>query len=191
MTYEEYAKAHGDTFPEIPWLAPEAIEFLQGLLRPNHRVLEHGAGGSTIWLARRAAWVTSLEHNRSWLDATERALVERGLRHKAAVKWVPAGDDPEFEQRARATFNGRRWDLAFVDGQVDARAAMIRVSAEALRPGGWLVVDNVGGKGEDPDYYDRLYRLTEALPLLNGWPRTDVVALIEGKRNTTMFCRKP
>jgi predicted O-methyltransferase YrrM len=107
------------------------------------------------------------------------------------VKWVPAGDDPEFEQRARATFNGRRWDLAFVDGQDNARAAMIRIAAEALRPGGWLVVDNVGAKGEDPDYYDRLYRLTEVLPLMAGWQRTDIIARIETKLNTTMFCRKP
>jgi predicted O-methyltransferase YrrM len=191
LIYEEYAEAHGDAFPEIPWLAPEAIEFLQGLLCPNHRVLEHGAGGSTIWLARRAAWVTSLEHSRSWLDATERALVERGLRHKAAVKQVPGGEDPDFEARARATFNGRRWDLVFVDGQVFARAAMIRIAAEVLRPGGWLVVDNVGAKGEDPGYYDRLYRLTEVLPLLTAWQRTDVIGRIETKLNTTMFCRKP
>jgi predicted O-methyltransferase YrrM len=191
MTYEEYASAHGNAFPEIPWLAPDAIEFLRGLLRPNHRVLEHGAGGSTVWLARRVAWVTSLEHSRSWLEATERALVERGLRHKAAVKEVPGGEHPDFEAQARATFNGRRWDLAFVDGQVFARAAMIRIAAETLRPGGWLVVDNVGGKGEDPGYYNRLYRLTEVLPLLAAWQRTDVVAQIEGKLNTTSFWRKP
>jgi hypothetical protein len=68
---------------------------------------------------------------------------------------------------------------------------MIRVSAEALRPGGWLVVDNVGGKGDDPDYYNQLYRLTDVLPLLDAWPRTDVVAWIEGKLNTTAFWKRP
>jgi predicted O-methyltransferase YrrM len=191
VIYEEWGREHGAAFPETPWLAPEAIEFLGTLLRPNGRVLEYGAGGSTIWLARRVTWVTSLEHSPSWLEATERALVERGLRHKAAVKQVPAGDDPDFEARVRASFNGRRWDLAFVDGQALGRAAMVRISAEALRPGGWLVVDNVGAKGDDLDYYNRLYRLTEVLPRLAAWRRTDVVARIEGKLNTTSFWRKP
>ena len=37
----------------IPWLPPAAVNYLDQLLSPEMRVLEYGAGGSTLWLAER------------------------------------------------------------------------------------------------------------------------------------------
>ena len=192
MRWDEWAAVHPGAFPETPWLGPEAIEFFQGILRPGFRVLEHGAGGSTIWLARRVAWLTSMEHDPSWLAAVERALVESGLRHKAAVVRVPIAQEPDFKDRAGAAIaSGRRWDLVYVDGHVSGRAFVIELGAQQLRPGGWMVIDNVGGRDGDPDYWERTYGVADALRRLDGWERTDIQAWVDGKHNATAFCRKP
>src|SRR3546814_16419215 len=68
----------------LPWwnvaATREVAEFLRA--RPKARVFEYGAGASTIWLARHAAGVWSVERHSEW---HQRRTTE-GVRYPGARK---------------------------------------------------------------------------------------------------------
>ncbi len=117
----------GDPVPAYPWLHPEAVEYLEGLLTPEMRVLEHGAGGSTLWFAERVKEVVTLEHNPEWAEKM-RALAP------ANVRVIHTGT-----QEARVTCP---FDLFLIDGAREQRGQMILLSPQLVKPGGWVVLDN-------------------------------------------------
>ena len=59
-----------------PWLVPAAVTRLHALLEQGapQRVLEWGAGGSTLFFARRVASVLSVERNPQWVQQVRRRL---------------------------------------------------------------------------------------------------------------------
>src|SRR2546421_9596401 len=65
--------------PDAPWLTPEAIRLLEPMLLPSDSGLEFGSGRSTIWLARRIARLTSVEHDAAWHAALSGQLKELEL----------------------------------------------------------------------------------------------------------------
>ena len=58
-----------------PWIPKEAIDYYENLLNEKSRVLEYGAGYSTLWLAQQGvAEVVSLESNPEWYAELENQL---------------------------------------------------------------------------------------------------------------------
>ena len=57
-----------------PWLTEGAIDFLSHFVRPGFRVLETGSGASTLWFAKRAKSVVSIEDDPDWYAAVTAAL---------------------------------------------------------------------------------------------------------------------
>ena len=55
----------------LPWWTYPAIAFLRDRIRPQFRVLEFGAGYSTLWLCRRVQQVVSFENSPEWLRALQ------------------------------------------------------------------------------------------------------------------------
>jgi len=59
---------------ELPWFSYAAIDFLAERLSPDMQVCEYGSGGSTLFFARRARQVLSIEDNQKWFElVTERS----------------------------------------------------------------------------------------------------------------------
>lgn len=56
----------------IPWLTYPAIEFLDGLDFTGKSIFEFGGGGSTLFWARRARDVTTVELDPSWAEHLQR-----------------------------------------------------------------------------------------------------------------------
>src|SRR5438874_4881676 len=54
--------------PLIPWMPYRAARALNRIITREMRVLEFGSGGSTVWLARRAGSVHSIEHEIAWYE---------------------------------------------------------------------------------------------------------------------------
>ena len=56
---------------DVPWWTFTASDEVQRFLRqrPDARVFEWGSGASTVWLAKRATSVVSVEHDASWAEA--------------------------------------------------------------------------------------------------------------------------
>lgn len=141
---------------DLPWWTFEAIDkvdrFLAG--RPNARVFEYGSGASTIWLARRAAEVVSVEHDAAWHPEVERRLTAFPA---ARVRFVPpdaelsrdaryASDKPAWRGRSFRNYvhaidaEPGQFDLIVVDGR--ARTACLELARGRLAPDGLIVFDN-------------------------------------------------
>lgn len=138
----------------LPWLAFGAIQWLQDNLRTGWRVLELGAGGSTLFLRRRVRHLVSVEHDPAW--------------HQRVVARVPPGPgyEPLLVEGAAfpqviLRYPPGYFDLVLVDGGED-RVAALSAAARRVAPGGYLMLDN-------SDHRD----LAHALSPLDGLWRRD------------------
>lgn len=132
-------------YRKIPWLTEAAIAFMASYLKSDMRVLEFGAGGSTIWMSRRCH-VTSIEHNEAW--------IERIAADVSADNWTRIVEPlPHYDLCPRWPDNA--FDLVLVDGRDCTRNGKLdRVvcaeqSARLVRPGGYLMLDNAERQGYD------------------------------------------
>lgn len=143
--------------PDEPWLTRDAILFLEELLDGTQRVLEYGSGGSTLWYGRRAKRVESIEHDNTWASTVSRAILE-GNHFNVCLYHIPNTDDYETYSRFGRELAKRDgpFDLVVVDGR--GRVKCVKASAELVKPGGYLVLDNA----ERPNY-------AEAHRFLSGW----------------------
>lgn len=114
-----------DEIKSVPWLSPRAIAYLESILHPDFEVIEHGAGGSTLWFAERCKCVMAFEDKPEW----ER-VVEANVSPRKAV--VVSG-----------FYTGFPVDLLLIDGEpVEDRAKWIDAAHRIVKPGGWVVLDN-------------------------------------------------
>lgn len=161
----------------------DAIDWVEAFLahRPAPKVFEYGSGVSTLWLARRASEVVSVEHDRSVHARVAKAigrvtdigtvalrLVEpdqtraedpcygsrkSGFRHQTFRDYVRAIDaDPD-----------ARFDLIVIDGR--ARTACLHAAVERLSDGGMVVFVNSGRRR----YRRALQQCDLQAVALEGW----------------------
>lgn len=52
----------------IPWVTYSFIDFIKGRIQKQHSVFEFGSGNSTLFYAKYAGSVASVEHDKVWLD---------------------------------------------------------------------------------------------------------------------------
>lgn len=169
--------------PFRPLLNDEAIEFLESIVQPDWYVFEYGSGASTLWFRGRVAHARSIESNQDWYDAVRDVDLERVID----VIFSPATCQEESEEYASRinAFENDTFDLVFIDG--DARPWCIRYARAKVKPGGWMVVDDL-----------QYSPVKGALHLLDDW---ELIAKFKGKvlgaadglprTNTTGFYRKP
>jgi hypothetical protein len=116
-------------------------------------VFEYGAGASSLWLAKRAARVVSVDHDEAWAAVVRRLAV--GMPH-LSLTVLPPGErqtdgpyrsgDPlmrgrSFEGYVRSIENaGGPFDLIAIDGR--ARADCLRTALPYLKDDGLIVLDN-------------------------------------------------
>jgi hypothetical protein len=138
-----------------PWWTYRSADEVQAFLlgRRKARVFEFGAGASTIWLAKRAAEVVSVEHDLEFADNLAAHLDRWPSVTLHAVAPSPRTDtSTATSQRAgyeRSSFDeyvdtinrvGGLFDLIVIDGR--AREACLANSIEHLAADGILVFDN-------------------------------------------------
>jgi len=141
---------------DVPWWTYDAIDKVEAFLaaRPGARVFEWGSGASTVWLAKRAGSVISIDHDAPWVEFSAPRLAEQG---NARVELVPADTRPDPDARflsGKAGYTGQtfreyveaidkhegRFDLIVIDGR--ARAACLERAIDRLARGGVIVFDN-------------------------------------------------
>ena len=169
--------------PDYPWLAADAVRWLEDRLRPEMRTFEWGAGRSTVFMARRVAQVASVEHKKKWRRRVFARLEEQGIRN-VELRFCPpdggtatglAGEPPVksgFGPYARAILDFPRgyFDLILIDGR--SRVACAHHAVPRLKPGGALVLDNSERTKYHPIY--RALALWPKLVFANGVWRTTV-----------------
>jgi len=141
---------------DVPWWTYDAIELVEDFLKARNapRVFEYGSGASTVWLARRAREVVSIDHDAGWIDFARPRLAELG---NAAVELVPPDPQTVPDRRYHSGKSGYRgqsfeayvnaidrhpgsFDLIVIDGR--ARPACLGKAVERLAEGGMIVFDN-------------------------------------------------
>lgn len=139
---------------DLPWWTFDAIDEADRFLksRPSPRVFEYGSGASTIWLARRAASVTSIEHDKPWHAVVSKRLATHA---NATLNLIEADADPvpgylsekpgwqgrSFQRYASAIDAEQgHFDVIVVDGR--ARGACLRHAIKKLAPDGMILFDN-------------------------------------------------
>lgn len=140
---------------DLPWWTLGATKKVADFLtfRQNARVFEWGSGASTVWLARRAADVASVEHDPRWARQIARMLPDNA--HVTVVEPKKVGNEGATAASSKRGFEGLEFyryvsaieeiadplDLIVVDGR--AREACLVKALERLAPGGLIVLDNV------------------------------------------------
>ena len=139
---------------DLPWWTLAAVKETDEFLKRNGsaRVFEYGSGASTIWLARRAESVISIEHDLSWHEVVSDRLVPFS---NAKVRLIEADREPvagygsekrgwegrSFQRYASAIDKETgQFDLIVIYGR--ARAVCLAHAVKRLAPGGMILFDN-------------------------------------------------
>jgi hypothetical protein len=118
----------------IPWYTYPAIELLRNKSFRGKRVLEFGAGQSTLWWSKQAEHVTSFEDNAEW--------------HKYLVPQLPQNATVHLVDNVLSNFDSLvassdRFDVIIIDG-LDRFTAAAK-SFDLLAPNGVFILDNAEG----------------------------------------------
>ncbi|SKB66841.1 class I SAM-dependent methyltransferase [Daejeonella lutea] len=57
-----------DNGEPIPWVTYSFIDFISQRIKDSHTVFEFGSGNSTLYYAKRAKKVVSVEHDKAWYE---------------------------------------------------------------------------------------------------------------------------
>lgn len=148
---------HSPLYDQMPWITFRAIDWLAAYLKPDMAVFEYGAGGSTLYLAKRVRSVVSVEHDEGFYQLVRDYISEQGVRNCELLlrKPTPCTDaDLEyashqgkhqgfcFESYVKVIdqYPDASFDLVMVDGR--ARVACLKRAIAKVKPGGVVMLDN-------------------------------------------------
>lgn len=117
-----------------PWLPNSLLIRLNEIIQPNHRVFEWGSGGSTVWFARRAKEVYSIEHDPSWHKKVGQQL-KRNRLNNVSLSRIPIS--PAYWESI-VEYPDRFFDIVLVDGRERVKCFHLAVE----KTDGVLVLDN-------------------------------------------------
>lgn len=145
---------------DLAWWSYPAMRRVDEFLsdRPGARIFEYGAGASTLWLAKRAGQVDSVEHDGQWAETVRELLVDTAGNVKlhavppiaatadTVVRSGRAGHtDLDFADYVSTIDEvGGPFDLIVVDGR--ARVDAFRRALDHLADDGVVVFDNIRRK---------------------------------------------
>ena len=134
-----------------PWWSAGTIEALELLLHKEMDVFEWGSGNSTIWLAKRARFVWSVEHADLWKDRIAKLARKEGVKKRIALSVYPfeSIDYYDFILRIKQDF-----DLIIVDGR--NRVECFKRALRKVKHGGYVMVDDT-----DRPIYGPIYDFRE------------------------------
>ena len=120
--------------PALPWWPYDAVERIDSLIRPDWRVIEFGAGNSTLWMAKRAESVTSVEDNKEWFNFLSGKIKKDKIQN---ISVLFRKNDDYFDT---SNFPLRNYHLCVVDGSY--RSKCIENIMENIVDGGYIYLDN-------------------------------------------------
>jgi hypothetical protein len=119
----------------IPWYTYPAVEYLKQLDFSDATVFEYGAGNSTLFWAKVAKQVVSVDDDEAWYEQVKGRL--------------PGNCTLAFEADLSSYVHsivryGHGFDVIVVDGAARGKTRLkcSRVAIDHLRPGGMIILDN-------------------------------------------------
>jgi hypothetical protein len=112
----------------MPWFTEGMLRVLDGWDMRSWRVFEYGAGYSSLWFAKRAAQVVSVDVSEEWVKPL--------LGHPKITAIV----EPDWQKYATLIAEHGQFDLVVVDGV--NRDQCLACAAQAVKQGGIVILDN-------------------------------------------------
>ncbi|MFI5897696.1 class I SAM-dependent methyltransferase [Actinoplanes sp. NPDC051513] len=133
----------GDRFAALATLFnPSTFRHIEALgIGPDWRCWEVGAGGPSLpaWLASQAGYVLATDIDVSWLPATSSEVRSSEVRSSAVRSFEVRRHDVGAEPPPARDFDLIHARLVLV--HVPQREAALAAMVDALRPGGWLLLE--------------------------------------------------
>ncbi|MCX7953792.1 MAG: hypothetical protein N3A01_01225 [Bacteroidales bacterium] len=117
----------------IPWYTYPCIEYLSTLDFSKKVVFEYGSGNSTIWWAKNAMYVVSVENDIKWYNK-----IKNDCKSLSNVKVIFANSKDEYIRSIieENTF----FDVVVIDGRWRGECAKIVGSSNVLNNNGFLII---------------------------------------------------
>ena len=146
----------------IPWYTYPAFDFLAGKDYTGKRILEFGAGHSTLWWMQRVAEVTGIEGSEAWVAILQNKIAQQNrdsqqsrAREEAVSPNVTLHLMRSATDDLRPVLKGRQFDLIIIDGPDGtgcnrAQAAQYIIDMNLLALGGAVIFDDSEGSFDTP-----------------------------------------
>lgn len=130
-------------FQDHPWFTKRMIEFLDGWLCASDVGFEYGSGRSTIWLAQKVSFVTSVEQDEFWRKKVQAELEQKSLEQKVSLEGIYHDKTSEHQSYVDAIKRQQddSLDFCLIDGSYRDLCAL--ASLPKLKPGGVIIIDDV------------------------------------------------
>ncbi len=160
----------------VPWLTWRAIDFLDENIKPGLKVLEWGAGGSTLFFLKKRCRVTSIESSEEWKEFVDRKAYSLSLEQNLDLRFFPAKgiDQESLPPYIQSINDGSPWDVIVVDGIPSVRVECIREAMKNITPDGMLILDDA--------YW---VKLSEVPVILKDWKRVKFTGLGPERRGVS------
>ena len=136
----------------IPWYTYPAIEYLSQFDYSDKQILEFGCGFSSLFWAKRAKKVISIEDNLNWFDKWKKEFDEPNLD----IRWRDEGEIYE-----QAAFEDNiKYDVIVVDGK--RRFQCADAAVKVLNKGGMIILDDSDRINTSQEYVKAVEILREA-----------------------------
>lgn len=134
----------------IPWYTYPAIEYLDQLDFSDCSVFEYGCGSSSLYWARKAREVTSLEARRVWYDRIKEQAPDN-------LQLICRGVNDNYVETIYES--GHKYDIIIIDGML--RYPSTLAALECLAPDGMIIFDNSDRAAEFTKYAQAMQLLRE------------------------------
>ena len=126
----------------LPWYTYPCIDFIKNRSYTDKSVLEFGAGQSTLWWAKRAKHVVSLEGDKGWYEKIASAMPQNVELHLVSMKSATACVSDVNKVLGK---NRCRYDVIVIDGLY--RYEMTDIAKSLMTEDGMIICDNAEGFG--------------------------------------------
>lgn len=159
----------------IPWITYPCLEFIKDKIDKDFTVFEWGSGNSTVWWAKRAKEVISVEHDIEWFTEVN----ERISGENVSLIYHPLKYGEEY---CKEVLNYHDIDVVVIDGR--DRVNCTFNSVDSLSERGIIIFDNT-----DRIEYEAAYNFLEE----NKFKKVDFIGLApmcDFKTQTSIFYRE-
>ncbi len=131
--------------PDVPWLAPSAIDFCKNMLHSEMTGFEWGSGRSTTWFSKYLKYLYSIEQDLSWHQYVQNKLKESNISNVECIHIAVDGHEDRlnvplpYVDRIEE-FPDEYFDFIVVDGHY--RQQCLVKAQKKLKRGGHLLLDN-------------------------------------------------
>lgn len=117
----------------IPWVTYSFIDFIKGRINKQLAIFEYGSGNSTIFYAKHAGIVVSVEHDKTWYD-----IISKSRPANSEIIFCELEKDGDY---CRVPIKlQEKFDIIIVDGR--DRVNCCKQAVDALTPNGVIVLDD-------------------------------------------------